>query len=96
MRTLRKIEEFRKEASNALFTHQQALCVARKLFELELNGDNSPEDMRILQGALQRLDIRYFDATSTEIDAVLDAAGVARLTADNIADAIDVMIFEAT
>ena len=91
-----KIDEFRREADNALFTKEQALQVVGRLFDLQLvQPENSPEDIRILTAAKQKVNMSYFDATSTEIDQLLDAAAVARLTAANIADAIDVILFEA-
>ena len=36
MRTFHKIDEFRTEAANALFTKQQAISVTMRLLELEL------------------------------------------------------------
>ena len=96
MRTLKKIDEFRVEAVNAVFTKQQALAVAFKLFELELaDPDNSEEDSRILTDAMKRVSIYYFDSTATQTDTILDAIGVARLTAEDIINAINIMIFEA-
>ena len=96
MRSLKKIEEFRREASNALFTKEQAIVVATKLFELELSQpDLGENDRNVLENALSRISLRYFDTTETETDAILDAAGVARLTVNDIADAMDVMLFEA-
>ena len=96
MRTLKAVEELRREARNALFTKQQAIQVALKLFEREISDpDNTDDETRALLAARGRVGIHYLDETSTVTDEILDAAGVARLTADNIADAIDVMLFEA-
>ena len=96
MRFLNKVDEFKQEANNALFTKEQALAVALKLFDLELaDSDNSEEDIRVLTDARQRVSIRYFDSNATQTDEILDSVGVARLTAQDIAQAIDVMLFES-
>ena len=96
MRTLDKIDEFRTEAENALFTKQQALSITLKLLELELESPkNDEEDKRILEAAIKRVNIRYLDATNTDTDNLLDAYNVARLTAEDILEAINVIIFEA-
>lgn len=96
MRFLNKIDEFKQETTNALFTKEQALAVTIKLFDLELaDPSNSEEDIRVLTDARQRVSIQYFDSTATQVDEILDSVGVARLTAQDIAQAIDVMLFES-
>lgn len=96
MRKLKKVDEFRTEASNAIFTKQQALAVAFKLFELELaDPANSEEDTRILSEAMKRVSFYYFDSTTTQTDAILDSIGVARMTSEDIINAINILIFEA-
>lgn len=96
MRFLNKVDEFKQETTNALFTKEQAIAVVLKLFDLELaDPDNSEEDIRVLTDARQRVSIRYFDSTATQTDEILDSVGVARLTAQDIAQAIEVMLFES-
>lgn len=95
MRTFRRIEEFKTEASNALFTKQQALSITLKLFELELaDTANSGQDKKILNDAIQNVNINYFDMTSSETDKILDSVGVARLNIYDISNAIDTILFE--
>ncbi len=96
MRFLNKVDEFKQETTNALFTKEQALAVTIKLFDLELaDPSNSEEDIRVLTDARQRVSIQYFDSTATQVDEILDSVGVARLTTQDIAQAIDVMLFES-
>ncbi len=96
MRFLNKVDEFKQEANNALFTKEQAIAVAVKLFDVELaDPSNSEEDIRVLTDAKNRVSIRYFDSTATQVDEILDSVGVARLTVQDIAQAIDVMLFES-
>lgn len=95
MRSLRKIEEFKTEAANALFTKQQAISIVLKLFEWELSQpNNSNEDTKVLTNALKIVNINYFDPTSSDTDKILDAVGVARLNIYDISNAIDTIIFE--
>ena len=96
MRFLNKVDEFKQEATNALFTKEQAIAVAIKLFDAELaDPSNSEEDIRVLTDARQRVSIHYFDNTASNVDEILDSVGVARLTAHDIAQAIDIMLFES-
>ncbi len=96
MRNLELVEEFRREAQHALFTKQQAVVVTLRLLEAERNNEsNTEEEQKILSDAMQRINFHYLDTTSSRTDEILDAAGVARLSADNIADAIDVVVFES-
>ena len=44
MRTFHKIDEFRTEAANALFTKQQAISVTMRLLELELADPQNSEE----------------------------------------------------
>lgn len=96
MRSLDKIDEFRREAGSALFTKQQAIAVTLRLLELEIaDPQNTDEEKQILTDAMRNINFTYLDATSSETDALLDSLSVARLTAENIIDAINVIIFES-
>jgi hypothetical protein len=95
MRTLYKVEEFKREAGEALFTKQQAVAVTLRLLEMELKDpQNSEEDSRILSDAMKKATFSYLDATQTEIDSLLDSVGVARISAQTIADAVSQIIFD--
>ncbi len=95
MRTLYKLEEFKREAGEALFTKQQAVAVTLRLLELELNDpQNSEEDRRILSDAMKKATFSYLDSTQTEIDALLDSVGAARISASSVADAVSRIIFD--
>ncbi|MFQ9873131.1 MAG: hypothetical protein ACLRVT_09145 [Oscillospiraceae bacterium] len=49
MRTLTHLDEFRREAQNALFTKQQAISVTLRLLELEKNSqENTDQESAIL------------------------------------------------
>lgn len=96
MRMLSKIDEFKSEASNALFTRQQALSTTLYLLKAELaSPENDEEETRILNEAIQHVSLHYLDETETATDAMLDSLGVARLTAEDVVRAIEVLIFEA-
>ena len=96
MRALNKIDEFRLEASNALFTKEQALEVTQRLLELELaDPENSEEENRIIKYAIERIGLNYMDMTASETDSILDSCNVARLNSNDIANAIDMAIMEA-
>ena len=96
MKTLNKIDEFRQEASNALFTKEQALEVTQRLFEMELSDpDNSEEEIRVIKSAMERISLNYMDMTASETDSILDACHVARLNSNDIANAIDMALMEA-
>lgn len=95
MRTLYKLEEFKREAGEALFTKQQAVAVTLRLLELELNDpQNSEEDRRILSDAMKKATFSYLDSTQMEIDALLDSVGAARISASSVADAVSRIIFD--
>lgn len=95
MRTLDKVDEFRVEASGALFTKQQAIAITLRLLEMESeNPSNTAEETQILQSALHKINFNYLDSTATQTDTMLDTLGVARLSADQIIAAIDNVIFE--
>lgn len=96
MRNLNRLEEFREEAGSALFTKQQALSVSISLLQEELTSqENSSEDQAVLRCALGRINFAYFDQKATWTDELLDTAGVARLTAEQIGAALDAILFEA-
>ncbi|MCI8497246.1 MAG: hypothetical protein HFE85_03205 [Clostridiales bacterium] len=95
MRTLYQLEEFKKEAGEALFTKQQAISVTLRLLEMELkNPQNSEDDRRILADAMKQASFHYIDQTQTGIDSLLDSVGVARIPAVSIADAVSQIIFD--
>ncbi len=97
MRTLEKVDEFRREAKNAMFTKQQAVAVTMNLLEAERRcSKNTDEEMRILTDAMQKITFRYLDATETETDALLDSLSVARLSVEDIIAAIDAVIFDCS
>lgn len=96
MRPLPTIEEFKREARNAVFTKEQAMQISLKLLTKELQSpDNTDEEKKILQKAIEYFSIRYLDETQTETDAMLDAFNVARLTTDDIAEGLKVVLFDA-
>ncbi len=95
MRRLNKVDEFKREAPHALFTKQQAIFTALKLLELERDlPENSDEERRVLSAAYDRADFRYLDETDTETARMLDSFGVARITADDVARAIENLLFD--
>lgn len=96
MRPLPIIEEFKREARNAIFTKEQAMQISLKLLTKELQSpDNTDEEKAVLQKAIEYFSIRYLDETQTETDAMLDAFNVARLTTDDIAEGLKVVLFDA-
>ena len=95
MRTLNKVIEFQQEASNALFPKAQALAITMQLLELERQQpENTPEEATALENAMKNLNFRYLDATETQTDQMLDSLGVARLTTEEIAQAIEAVVFD--
>lgn len=97
MRTLERIEEFKREADGALFTKQQAIAVTLRLLEAELaDPDNGPEDKTILEAAVRNINFNYLDSHATDTDAMLDNLGVARFTAVHIAEAIHNVLFDVS
>lgn len=97
MRMLTFIDEFRSEASKAIFTKEQALAVMQKLLQKEIaDPQNTEKELKQLEEALAKVDVRYVDATSTETDMMLDEMNVARLTADEIVAALENILFEVT
>ena len=96
MRTFHKIDEFRTEAANALFTKQQAISVTMRLLELELaDPQNNEEEKQVLTNAVSRVGMRYLDATNTQTDEILDSFGVARIRCEDIIEGINMILFEA-
>lgn len=95
MRTLTHLDEFRREAQNALFTKQQAISVTLRLLELEKNSqENTDQESVILEQAMRKAEFRYIDQTKTETDRMLDECGVARITAQDIIEAINALLFD--
>ena len=95
MRQLKTVQEFQEEARNAIFTKRQAIAVTLRLLEMELkNPNNTPEDIRILNGALKQAEFGYLDMTKTETDNLLDSLDVARFTVADIVNAITHILFD--
>lgn len=95
MRTLTKVEEFKREAGSALFTKQQAVAITMRLLELEQHDpQNSEEETALFTDAIAKVQFRYLDATETETDAMLDSFGVARFTVQDIVGAIEGILFD--
>lgn len=95
MRSLPILDEFKREAPNALYTKEQAMQIALKLLKKELDRAGSKEDAAVIRKAIEYFSFSYLDATETETDAMLDAFNVARLTTEDITEAIKVVLFEA-
>ena len=97
MRTLYKVDELRTEGSKAIFTKQQAVAVTLQLLKAEADfPDNTPEETRILNDAMKKINFQYLDYTSSETDTMLDTLNVARFTTEDILSAIDNVVFELT
>jgi len=95
MRMLSHVDEFKSEASKALFTKHQAMTITLKLLQEEISDFNSTkQDIEILREAMRRVHVSYLDAATTKTDLMLDSLGVARLTAEDIALAIETMLYE--
>ena len=95
MRNLDRVEEFRREAKNAMFTKQQAIAVTLNLLDAERrSGKNSEEETQLLTEAMQKISFRYLDTSESATDALLDSLSVARLTVEDITAAIDAVLFE--
>lgn len=93
MLKLNKVDEFRREAGNALFTKQQAMAITLQLLKRE--ADEADEKAKaVLLKAIDKINIRYLDDTSTETDVLLDTFNVARLNSADILNAINMIIFE--
>ena len=96
MRSLPIVDEFKKEAANALFTREQAMQVTLKLLARELESPaNKPEETEVLKKAVEYFNFQHLDATVSETDGMLDAFNVPRLTTYDIVEAIKTVIFEA-
>ena len=95
MRALEFVDEFRREAANALLTRQQAMAITLQLLTRELKeGENTPEEVEQLEKAIQKIDLRYLDATATQTDLLLDSFNVARFTTEDVLKAIDNIMFD--
>ena len=84
MNNLKKLDEFRTEASGALFKKSQAVAVTLRLLEAE-----------VFARALKIAHVGYLDSTNTETDAMLDSLGVARITSEQIVSAVQAILFDA-
>lgn len=95
MRKLNIVDEFRVEAATSIFNKAQALAITVRLLQMELASDvNGAEDKQILSDMLSRFSFEYLDRNHTTIDVVLDDAGVARLTSEDILSAIEAVRFD--
>ena len=96
MRRLHIVHEFKDEAPNALFTKKQAIAVTMQLLEQEKNClENTEKERKILEEAVQKAEFRYLDLTQTETDKMLDSLDIARLTSEDIINAIEALLFDA-
>ena len=95
MRRLHIVHEFKDEAPNALFTKKQAVAVTMQLLEKEKNcPENTEKENQILTDAIEKAEFRYLDQTATDTDKMLDSLEVARLTPNDIVNAIDALLFD--
>jgi len=95
MQGLKRIDEFKAEAGDALFTKQQAIAVVENLFELEImDAAEDLEKVAVLTEAVKRISIHYFDPTTSSTDSILDDVGVARITVSDIVEAMDAILFD--
>lgn len=94
MKRLLIVDEFRTEAQNSLFTKTQAMAITIRLLQLELAAENTPEEAATLSAMLKKFDFHYLDENQTDIDRILDDANVARLTAESILNAIELVKFD--
>ena len=95
MNNLEKLDEFRTEASGALFNKSQAVAVTLRLLEAEMNACETPEEAEVFARALKIAHVGYLDSTNTETDAMLDSLGVARITSEQIVSAVQAILFDA-
>ena len=96
MRSLNAINEFKREAPNAVFTKDQALQITLKLLTKELNDPSNSENERdVLKRAVEHFSFQHLDTTISETDAMLDAFNVARITTSDIVEGIKTVLFEA-
>ncbi len=95
MNNLPFIDEFKKEAANAMFTKQQAVAATLQLLTAECTkAENSQNDVKIFKAAIEKAEFKYIDSTTTGTDAMLDSLGVARFTAEEIVNAINALLFD--
>ena len=74
MRSLNAINEFKREAPDAIFTKEQALQITLKLLTKELNDPaNSDNETAVLKRAVEHFTFQHLDATATETDAMFEA-----------------------
>ncbi len=95
MRTLSTIDEFQKEAPNAIFTKEQAMQISLKLLKKELDLAASENDCAVIRKAIEYFSFHYLDDTDTPTDTMLDSFHVARLTTNDIVTAINNVVFDA-
>lgn len=91
---LDKVSEFRQEAANAVFTKQQALAITVQLLKSELLDTSDQSSIKILNSAIEKVNLNYLDSNKTKTDVLLDTFNVARLTSQDILNAIEQIIFE--
>ncbi len=66
-----------------------------RLLELERQQpENTQAEATVLENAMRSINFRYLDATETQTDQLLDSLGVARLTADDIVQAVEAVVFD--
>ncbi len=95
MKNLPYLDEFKKEAANAMFTKQQAISATLQLLQAEgAKAENSEKETAMFNAALKKAEFKYIDNTTTKTDAMLDSLGVARFTTEEITSAIDSLLFD--
>ncbi len=95
MNNLPFVDEFKKEAANAMFTKQQAISATLQLLQAESTKQNNSESETVtLNNALKKAEFKYIDETTTSTDKMLDSLGVARFTTQDIVEAINSLLFD--
>lgn len=95
MRKLHIVDKFREEAADSLFNKAQAMTIAMRLIQLELQSEeNDAEDRAVLSAMLEKFNFSYIDTTQSEIDLLLDSANVPRITVENLLAAIESVKFD--
>ena len=95
MKTFKMLDEFKTEAQNALFTRAQASAVTSALLEKCKAEAATADDAAQIDRAAAAAMNYYLDPTQSETDALLDSLGVARISAEDIVHAIEMLLFDA-
>jgi len=95
MKTFRMLDEFKAEAAGALFTRAQAGAVTTALLSKCKEETGDSETAAEIDRAAARAMHYYLDPTQSDTDVLLDSLGVARISADDIVRAIEMLLFDA-